>query len=223
MPKRRIPRTKRFAKKRYYRKKKGLTVNVNRALRPFAQRYITKMKYSEAFAIGGSGPQAQRMNLNSVYDPNATGTGHQPYGHDTLAAIYNRYRVISCSYVISAVDTAGRYIQLAALPANENVLTLSTSEMRENPRCKYIIQAPQASMRMLKGKVYLPSLVGRSKSQYMADDRYQAAVGSSPSEAAILNIFIQDMADGLNVLNTSLNVTLEYTVEWFDVKNLGQS
>lgn len=181
------------------------------------------MKYSEAFNIGGNGPQAQRFLLNSVYDPNSTGIGHQPYGHDTLATIYNRYRVISCSYVISAVDSAGRYVQVAALPANENVLTLSTSEMRENPRCRYIVQAPNAHLKMLTGKVYLPSLVGRSKAQYMADDRYQSTVGSSPAEAAVLNIFIQDMADGNNVLNTNLNVTLEYTVEWFDVKNLGQS
>lgn len=214
---------KRAGKPRRWRKKGQAMVNVNRALRPFAQRYITKMKYSEAISITGNGPQGYRFRLNSTFDPNETGVGHQPYGRDTLAAIYNRYRVIACSYVISAVDAAGQYIQVAALPANDNVLTLSTSDMRENPRCKYIVQAPNASLKMLKGKVYLPALVGRSKQQYMADDRFQADAGSNPAEAAILNVFFQNMADGINNLNVLFNITLEYTVEWFDVKNLGQS
>lgn len=211
-----IAKIKRMFKKRKYVRKNVL---VNKALSPFAQRYITKMKYSDALSITGGGPQVYRFNLNSVYDPNRTGTGHQPYGHDSLISLYNRYRVISCSWVISAVDSAGQYIQVASLPANEEVNALTTSEIRENPRCKYITQAPNAHLKMLTGKAYLPSLTGRNKTQYMSDDRYQAQVGNSPQELAILNVFIQNMADGINTLNCLFNVTLEYTVEWFDVKN----
>lgn len=216
-----IAKIKQMFKKRKYNKK----VNVNKALQPFAQRYITKMKYCEAVNIASTGPQVYRWNLNSVFDPNRSGTGHQPYGHDSLTPIYNRYRVISCSYVISGVDTAGRYIQIAALPANEEatISSLTVSEIRENPRARYITQAPNASLKMLKGYVSLPSLMGRNKAQYMADDRFQATAGSSPSEAAVLNVFAQDLADGLNTINTTLNLTLTYTVEWFDVKQLGQS
>lgn len=211
-------------KKMFKRRPRRNTVLVNTALKPFAQRYITKMKFSQALVLSGTGPLSKRYRLNSVFDPDETGTGHQPYGHDTLAQIYNRYRVISCSYVISAVD--GGYIQCSALPANDNVSpgSLTVSEIRENPRAKYIVQAPNASLKMLTGKVYLPSLVGRNKAQYMADDRYQAQVGSNPAEASILNIFVQNMADSTTIgINANLNVTLEYTVEWFDVKNFGQS
>lgn len=198
---------------------------MNKALQPFAQRYITKMKYCEAISISSTGPQLYRWNLNSVHDPNKSGIGHQPYGHDSLAAIYNRYRVISCSYAITAVDTAGRYIQVACLPANEDatISSLSVSEIRENPRARFITQAPQAALKTLKGFVNLPSLTGRNKSQYMADDRYQAQVGNSPAELMVLNVFSQDMADGLNAINSSINLTLTYTVEWFDPKQLAQS
>jgi len=216
-----IASIKKMFKKRKYNKK----VNVNRALAPFAQRYITKMKYCEAISISSTGPQVYKWNLNSVFDPNRSGVGHQPYGHDQLTPIYNRYRVISCSYVISGVDTAGRYIQIATLPANEEatISSLSVSEIRENPRARYITQAPNASLKMLKGYVNLPSLTGRNKAEYMADDRYSAAAGNSPQELMVLNVFAQDLADGLNTINTSLNLTLTYTVEWFDPKQLGQS
>lgn len=200
------------------------TVNVNRALKPFAQRYITKMKYADAFFFNNvNGPVTYRYNLNSVFDPNRTGTGHQPYGHDSLAAIYNRYRVISCRYAVSFVDTAGNYVQCAVLPANEEVAALTISEIRENPRARYVLQSPQAPTRSVKGNVYLPSLVGRNKAQYMADDRYQAQTGSSPAELAIMNIFFQRQDDSVNTISGPLNIMLEYTVEWFDVKNLAQS
>jgi len=77
---------------------------------------------------------------------------------------------------------------------------------------------------VLKGKVYLPSLVGRTKAQYMADDRYQAQFGSSPQELAILNLNCQQFDEG-SIANTgaTYQVTLQYTVEMFDLKNLGQS
>lgn len=221
-----MPRVRKVGKRRVknVRRRKGnKMVNVNRALRPFAQRYITKLKFAQVQFLSGAGPGAWRYRLNSLFDPDFSGIGHQPYGFDQLTPLYNRYRVISCSYVVSAVDQSGQYITFATLPANEQVNTLTLSQMRENPRCQFAVQAPASAMKQITGKVYLPSLVGRNKAQYMADDRYQSLVTASPDEAAILNIYVQRMDEGINALNVPLTVTLEYTVEFFDIKNFAQS
>lgn len=202
------------------------TVNVNRSLQPIAQRYICQMKYSQMVKITGFGLNVQRFNLNSIFDPDRTGLGHQPYSHDTLATLYNRYRVISCKYAVSIATTDGIYSTVAVLPANEDFGTSSgtISEVRENPRCKYLTQAPDAPLRTISGKVFIPSLVGRSKSQYMADDRYQAQYGASPSELAVLNVFTSPIDENItSAPDVVLTVTLVYTVESFDVKNLAQS
>lgn len=209
---------RRVMKKRVWRKRK--TVNVNRALQPIPQRYICKMKYAETIVTSALGEY--RMNLNSIFDPNRSGVGHQPYGHDTLQTLYNRYRVISCGYRIQAVQTStGAPIQLGVLPSNEQLTFTTISELKENPRAKYVTVSPGAPAVYLSGKVYLPSLVGRNKAQYMADDRYQAEYGASPVENAILNIKSQTIGDVDS--SFTCNVLLEYTVESFDVKNLGQS
>lgn len=211
------------------------TLNVNKALSPFAQRYICKMKYCEVRQttgpIGG-GLVQYNFNLNSIYDPNLTGVGHQPYGYDQLADLYNRYRVYRVDYAISAYNSDGsvNYSVIAALPANEAISgALGVAEIMENPRARYITQAPNAALKTLKGTVHLPSLVGRSKSQYMSDDRYQAQWGASPAEQAVLNIMAGTMTGstgngGGAATNTmNLSISLVYHVECFDVKNQIQS
>lgn len=209
-------RRARKSKPRFRRKQ----INVNRALQPIAQRYICKMKYCETITTDATGNF--QFNLNSIYDPNRTGLGHQPYGHDTLQTLYNRYRVISCGYRIQAVQAYNSIpIQLAVQPANEILLPGTVSEMKENPRAKYVTVSPGAPAVYLKGKVYIPSLVGRNKAQYMADDRYQALFGASPGELAILNIKAQNLSDVDQAF--TINVLLEYTVEVFDIKHLAQS
>ena len=193
---------------------------MNKALQPIPQRYIATMKYSQTFLLSDVSP-GWTFNLNSIFDPDRTGTGHQPYGHDTFQTLYNRYRVISCNWVITGYN-ASNAIRLVAQPANEVLTAGSVSEVCENPRSKWILQSPQSPVMKLKGKINLPSLVGRNTAQYMADDRYQAQFGASPVELAILNIYHANMADA-GVVGTQCTITLTYKVEMFDVKHLGQS
>lgn len=207
-------------RKRIVRRRSGFKTNNNlRSLNPIAQRYICKMKYAETITTGTSG--VIQMSLNSIYDPNITGGGHQPYGHDTFATMYNRYRVISCSYRIVA-NKNNDTLQVVALPSNEPLTYLTAAEYKENPRCRYATQSPGGEAKFVSGLVSIPSLTGRTKSQYMADDRYQAQFGASPLEAAVLNLGVFSGSD-TPTNGVPLNIELVYTVECFDVKHLAQS
>lgn len=210
---------KKAPRKRVARRRAPQTTLVNRALTPIPARFITKMKYSEFINTDTFGDYA--FNLNSIFDPNRTGVGHQPYAFDTLATLYNRYRVIACGYRLQVAGDAASAICMSAIPTNELFAPSTISEVRENPRAKYIQQNPGAASVTLHNKCYIPSLVGRTKTQYMADDRYQALVTGSPQELALLNIKTSNTADA--AFPTKVQILLEYTVEWFDIKTLGQS
>jgi len=213
-----IIRRKRVQRKRVAKRRSPTTL-VNRALHPIPSRFITKMKYSEFVNTDTFGQYV--FNLNSIFDPNRTGTGHQPYGFDTLATLYNRYRVIACGYRLQVAGDAPTAYVMSAIPGNEIINPLTISEARENPRAKYIQQNVGAPAATLSSKCYLPSLLGRTKAQYMADDRYQAQTTASPAELALLNIMTADTADIYR--QTKVQVMLEYTVEFFDIKHLAQS
>lgn len=184
------------------------------------------MKYADTatVALGGGTYAPYVMNLNSIFDPNRTGLGHQPYGHDTFQALYNRYRVISCSYRISVNSSDNATdLQLAVIPTNEAISPSTISEVRENPRAKYVVQAPRNIARVISGNVYIPSLVGRTTSQYMADDRYQATYGTNPNELALLSMFAGTTTETGSTISVTFNIQLEYVVESFDIKHLSQS
>lgn len=209
----------RVIRRRRFGKRRQATTNVNRSLQPIPSRYICKMKYSETVSTDSTGQYV--FNLNSLYDPNRTGIGHQPYGFDTLAGLYNRYRVIACGWRITSPTAS--YRQIGVMPSNDLGITYSTfSEMKENPRCKYIVQASGAAIQTLRGKSYLPALMGRTRAQYMADDNYQAVVNTSPVENALLYIQTATNSD-IGEPSAVVQVILEYTVEWFDVKHIVQS
>lgn len=213
-------RGKGFKKRRAMRKSKGVLSTVGKSLSPLPQRYITKMKYMETITTSALGDF--QFRLNSIYDPNFTGVGHQPYGFDQLSAIYNRYRVISCGYRIASMNVvSGNGVRLGAVAANEVMPIANFDVLGELPRAKYVNQAQTSDIVVLKGKSYLPSLMGRTKAQYMADDRYQAEVSTNPAEGAVLNLYTATSA-GVGV-SRELQVLLEFTVEFFDAKILAQS
>lgn len=208
--------------KRKPRKSKRSTVVVNRALAPIAQRYITKMKFAADISTDATGNYA--INLNSIWDPLRTGgaSPNQPYGRDQLALLYNRYRVVSCGWRITAPNAVSA-MQFGTLPSNEVTAFTAFSDLRETPRAKYVMQHPGGPCIVIKGKSYIPSLVGRTKAQYMADDRYQALMTTNPNEAAILNITVANFNGVPITTGQVLNVLLEYTVEFFDVHILPSS
>lgn len=201
----------------------GVTTTVNRSLQPIPNRYICKMKYSTSTVTNATGQAV--FNLNSLFDPDRTGIGHQPYGYDPLANLYNRYRVISCGWrVQNPTGATGSAITTAALPSNDlGIVWVATDEMLENPRCKYIVQNPGAPVVTLRGKQYLPKLMGRSRAQYMADDNYQAIVTTSPNELGLLYLQTFNALSGAATGGIGLTVLLEFTVEFFDVKRIVQS
>lgn len=224
----RIP--KRLGRKlmRRYRKKKTTLANRS-SLAPIPARYITKMKYAESYLLTGAGLRTQQMNLNSLFDPNRSGLGHQPYGFDQLCgpagtALYNRYRVFKVDYVV-VVANDDYNIHYAVLNTNDASPPIgNVSEARENPRCQYKCQNPGGTLKTITGSISLPSLMGRTKAQYMASDNYQSVYNASPAELAVMNIYAQGLNDDVSVSMThTVNVLLTYHVEFFDPHVLDQS
>ena len=62
----------------------------------FPTKIITKLRYNDTVVLDSTTGTsvAHVLRMNSAFDPDFTGTGHQPIYFDRYAAIYNSYRVI---------------------------------------------------------------------------------------------------------------------------------
>lgn len=78
------------------------------------------------------------FSLNNLYDPNVTGTGHQPLGFDQLAALYRYFVVTKARAFITFynVDTSNEALCVASVSTSSTSITDITNAI-ENGRSSY--------------------------------------------------------------------------------------
>lgn len=87
----------------------------------FNNTYTVRLTYADVTnhvfsGAGGSG--SQYWSLNSIYDPNASGGGHQPLMRDLWASQYDYYTVLACHYHIEIYNCAADSIGWTVVGTN---------------------------------------------------------------------------------------------------------
>ena len=188
---------------------------VSKGVRPLAQRFITSMKYAERItmttAFAGL-PVVYMFNLNSLQDPNRTGIGHQPFGHDTLSPLYQRYRVYAVSYSVIVEPTTSSPGMVTVIPKNDDGgVGPDAGFVMEFPRGKTAPLGFQTPT-VITGRISLPALTGQTLTEYKGSDRYAAVFGNSPTEIMTLQTYLTTQV----ATTVVVNVSLTYECELFD-------
>ncbi len=189
-------------------------------------KYIT-LRYcdSYSFTLAATTASSQVMNLNSLFDPDRTGVGHQPMGFDTLATIYNRYRVLKAKWKVVISPSTLTY-DFCVLPLNGLLNTAPTTAATfnacvENPRAKFWTQGASGVSKSFVGSVSLNDLAGTTLTEYLADDRYEAANITSPSEVIVL--YLVPYNPNASTITLFLYLQLDFECDWHDPTSQPQS
>lgn len=178
-------------------------------------RYTQKAKFSAA--AGGAGHW--RFSANGCYDPDISGTGHQPRGFDQYMAMYDHFQVIGSKCRVSFVsaenpgtvgitlrDTptvTGSYLDSLEAPADNNTFTMIASQ-----------QEPHHLTLNYSQKKFF----GTGE----LDNNYRGTVGANPSEQAYFHIFATDIDDLVGITVNTL-VVIDYIVIFSEPKPPPQS
>lgn len=198
-----------------------------------ADKTITSLTYSSAVAYAPGVDQEDRIfNINSIFDPDRSGVGHQPQGRDQYAAFYNRYRVLKCSWdVTMAPQTAGGSYNCIVLPSNDatSIAGINQDNAIESPWAKYKTASVYSTTAgvgplplRIRGSIRMSKLYGVSEKTLRDDDRYAAEMSASPAELAVLHV-LTTSALAASTINYHLIVKLVYEVEMFDRVQLSAS
>lgn len=199
--------------------------SIRAALRsdPFPTSQIIKLRYCETIELDAStaATNIYYFRANSIYDPNFSGTGHQPYAHDTLATVYNHYQVVKsvCSATFAAVDpAAGRgscHVGLAIEDGTTFTTTIDT--VCEQKAVKHAVLPAMQKVTLRQGynaDIHFPIETPQATT---------ASFGSNPNEVAYFKLFHQYLNVNVDPFVVSVFVQIDFTVKVWELKALGQS
>ncbi len=180
----------------------------------FPPRILTKLRYVDTYALSSSAGSIakQVFNINSIFDPDQSGVGHQPMYRDTFAAIYDQYAVINANVTVtfnSNATTASMIV--GGLFDDDTSTSTNITTLLEQNTGKHLF-LPNAtgalSSRTLKFNWDCQKMLGINP---YTSQSYKTANGSNPTELMHLLIYAAP-ADGSSTTVTTALVEVDFTV-----------
>lgn len=191
--------------------------NVVNVGRNFPGSMISSHRYSDTIVvdpIAGIGAY-HCFRTTSVFDPDFTGVGHQPLGHDRMAAIYNRYTVLSARITCTFVGPGGSPA-ICGVKLSDNSTPTSVVNyqlVRENgDHCAYRVCSGTNNYKQRVTQTYTP----RKAFDKPDWEKLKADSNSNPTNNAYFIMFVTPVNSTQDLGSLNCLVTIDYKVKWFD-------
>lgn len=230
-----MPFRRRYKRPKVIRKRKPMRrfkrkIPIQRQLVAFPDNKIVKMRYCTPFAIDTGGGYAEHvLRANSIFDPDFTGGGHQPLGHDEWAQFYNNYTVLGSKITVRAINpltTSGYALVWGVMVVSESSPSgTSYTTLIEQGKSKY---------RMMQGEPTgnVPqslSMNFSTKKWFNVQDvkdnvaTLGAAFGANPTNQGYYAVWYSAYDDAGNVPPMQFVATIDYIVQLHKPKELPAS
>lgn len=199
-------RRRRFA----YRKKRASAgprvINTRSVIAP--DSILVKLPYSDTAYTTATGTfgALQKFRLNSIYDPDYSGSGHQPMGYDQWTAIYERYTVIGAKVELQLYSTGSEIVDFVCFPSSFVTDPASIYAAKEVKRAWKTIVTP--GEKPVKKSFYfdMKKILGQKD---LSDDQFKTAIGTNPSDDAYLLCYTANV-DGSTAIAFSMMARITY-------------
>jgi len=191
-------------------------------------KHRSKLIYNDnrQLTFSAAAANAYVFSANGLFDPDITGTGHQPMGFDQLMALYEHYTTTNAKITVNFVNesaTENAYVGIAIFPSD--TVETGYTKLVENGLLKRGWVAAKdgnpKSQCVLSSACKISKINGRA-GNIVGDDLYRGDSASNPSEQTYFHIF------GYNVATVSsctirFDVILEYDATFTEPRKLAQS
>lgn len=183
---------------------------------PFPAQMRVRMRYCTTITLSPTlgVPDHKMFRANSIFDPDQSGVGHQPYGHDTYAGIYNHYMVESSTIVLTPLENADGVIGVT--------LTDDTTVNGDFDTIKEVKGTAMKAMGANGTPMNVVQYFNRNQTFNPEQPNQQAAFGTNPNEVTFYHVWAtakdQTASDSF-----AIQVCISYLVSMWELKDLGQS
>ena len=196
----------------------------------FPTATLTQLRYVDRIQINPSTEQVAyyTYRTNGVFDPDQSGTGHQPLGYDTWSEIYNHTCVLrshmKCTFVSTETGTqVGLCVGAFIKPMGDALVSSELTTLLENGYSKYRIYGSKDTMQGDKSiQLSFDTRKYFGVHDVVDNDDLCATVGTNPADGANYTIFVGCLGTS-DLGAVQFLVELTYDVLFMETKQLGQN
>lgn len=210
----------------------GSHLSPSRVLSLLPETFHAKHKYVDTLTpVSGVAIIGNEFSyaLNGMWDPYTPAGGHQPYGFDQLAAMYNAYVVTSChiSVTLSVPSTADCYFAYAWGPSSAPGAVASFSftganNIGEKDNARWFMlptaQANTKDFTVDLGTFNIGNVESKSNKIILTDINYQGGVGNNPPACPNICFGLGTLATTGSTVTAVVQIT--YHATWRGRKTL---
>lgn len=205
-----------------------LSVMKNPHSNAFLHNLRCKMIYVEPITLNPAAASVATyvFSANGLYDPNITGSGHQPTGFDQMTALYGEYVVVGANCKVTFQNTAttagtacmfGVYLSRTTSTASIGYTYL------ENGNCVYTTAEYNGTGSSVKVLNYSCDMSKEASTDITKDEGYSGTGSANPAEQRFFFVWAcpLDFASDLGAQTALVEIT--YDVIWRDRQNTDTS
>lgn len=184
--------------KKNYRRKYRLKTGFKSTFYGMPKQKLASFKYCDTINLTpGATVGSYRFSANGMYDPNITGTGHQPLGFDQLMAFYDQYTIIASKIHIKWLNQNSNPL-FCGLFLNDDTTTIpvSQTDFMEQTNSKYaILTPPTGSQDILTQKGGFSAKKDLGISKPLSASQLLGTASTNPSEQMYYELFYYASGD----------------------------
>jgi len=199
----------------------------------FPARFRKRLFYSEIALSKGAVAGACSsyfFTANGLFDPNITGSGHQPMGFDQMMLMYEQYTVLSAKITVTAINASAPSILAACaiyLSPDTTNITVPSQLIENGFITSWPVLMPVflvGSSRVLNLDVNIATYMGRNhnKRALVDDPNLFGTVATNPTEQVYFGIVVFDPTLA-NAVTVDFGVEIEYEAIFWEPRKLTQS
>lgn len=187
----------------------------------FPPKLQVKHKYSDNLVLSSAAgnPVTYNFRCNGMYDPDFTGTGHQPLYFDQLGALYDHFTIlrskIKLTFAASSSDP-----QMVNVFQNDDTTTTPTLLVTRDEQS--LSKTAVLASGQTKEIVLYFSAQRTFGGSILANDNLQGTPSADPTEQSIWTVSCQAI-DSSKANACNLLVEIEYEAVWDELKDIATS
>jgi len=198
----------------------------------FSARVKKRLMYSEVgLILAATNPNAQTyfFTANGLFDPNITGTGHQPMGFDQMMLFFEQYTVVSAKCSVQCINSSGTgvYANVGLYLSPDTTQITVPNRLIECGQIVWKTLKPigiQGSSSSLSLNCNIATYFGRNRNKraLLDDTNLFGTVAANPSEQVYFGLVLFDPTVANNT-DVTFTVILEYEVMFWEPRKAIES